>query len=149
MLIFFNFQEGTMSDYLVQKLSDELIYIRWHQTPGDKSRRDYLKDIQQLLDETTHPLYFISDLRHGRISDLNTLRALIKILDTDKYGGSSSFCEDPTTRFLAGAFEAFTGTIEGKDKTCDTPDEAVAFLETLKPGLTEHIDWKAVFLEEA
>ncbi|MBZ0308249.1 MAG: hypothetical protein K8I82_19445 [Anaerolineae bacterium] len=137
---------GKMTAYRFQKLSKELVYIRWEKTPNEKERDAFLKDIQRTLDESEGKLYFISDLRKGRISDLQSLRQLVQILlRSDKYAGGCSFSSDAKTKTLAGVFAKIADTQNVRDKDCETAEEALAFLETLCPELTKDIDWKNVF----
>ena len=67
-----------MVSYDIQRLSDELILIKWYQTPAANTgiEERYLQELKQLLDQSPHSLYFISDLRQGRIINVRTLRAL-------------------------------------------------------------------------
>lgn len=134
-----------MVAYTFQKLSNELIYIRWEKTPSDKEREAFLTDMQRTLDEAEGNIYIISDLRKGRISDLQALRQLVQILlRSDKYSGGCSFSSDSKTKAIAGVFAKIAGTQNVRDRDCETAEEALAFLESLKEGITKDIDWENV-----
>ena len=133
-------------DYEITQLSDELIFIRWYATPrlGSPSERQFLADLRALLDNTQQPIYFVSDLRNGRIINLSTIQKLGKLFNHTNWGGSTAFSSDPITSMMVGMFSRFAHREKPEDEIWNTPEEALAYLETIKPGLTEGIDWAAL-----
>lgn len=134
-------------DYQIIRLSEELVYIRWHRTPRLNSGVDtqFLADLQTLLDEAPKPQYFISDLRHGRITDMRSIRQLGQLTKHKNWAGSSAFSQDPITGILVQSFRTFSpGQLDTNDEIQAVPADALKFLEQLKPGITEGIDWDAV-----
>jgi hypothetical protein len=139
-------------DYQIIQLSDELIYIRWHHTPKPNSGADtqFLADLQKLLDEATTPQYFISDLRRGRIADMRSIRQLGQLTQHKNWAGSSAFSQDPITGLLVQSFRTFSpGQLATNDEIQAAPADALKFLEQLKPGVTDGIDWNAVINEDS
>ncbi|MBZ0298632.1 MAG: hypothetical protein K8J31_02780 [Anaerolineae bacterium] len=133
-------------------LSPELIYIRWNQTPQPGSGVDaqFLSDLQTLLEDAPQPVYFISDLRRGRITDMRTIQMLAQLARHKNWAGSTAFSQDPITSILVQSFRAFTRTDSASNDHIETtPEAALNFLNTLKPGLVDGIDWDAVIREEA
>jgi hypothetical protein len=134
-------------DYQIIRLSDELVYIRWYRTPRINSGVDaqFLADLQKLLDEATTPQYFISDLRRGRITDMRSIRMLGQLTQHKNWAGSSAFSQDPITGILVQSFRAFSpGQRDVNDEIQTTPADALRFLDQLKPGIIDGIDWDAV-----
>ncbi len=132
--------------YRIRNLSQQLILIHWEKTPNDQEREQFVKDVQHLLEAAENKLYVISDLRKGRISDLQTLRRLIEILQHKNYAGGTSFSSDVRTKLIAGVFAKLADTQNVRDKDCETLEEAMGFLESLSPGITKDIDWESVLL---
>ena len=134
-------------DYQIIQLSDELIYIRWYRTPRLNSGVDaqFLADLQKLLDEADTPQYFISDLRRGRITDMRSIRHLSQLTKHKNWAGSSAFSQDPITGILVQSFRTFApGQRDANDEIQTTPADALKFLDQLKSGITDGIDWDAV-----
>ncbi len=139
-------------DYQIIRLSDELIYIRWQRSPRFNSgvEGQFLAELQKLLDEAEKPQYFISDLRRGRISDMRSIKQLGQLTQHKNWAGSSAFSDDPITSMLVHSFRTFSpGQLETNDEIQTVPADAIRFLEQLKPGITESIDWETVIRNEA
>lgn len=132
--------------YSFRNLSKQLVLIRWEKTPNEKEREQFLHEVKRTLENAESPIYFISDLRRGRISDLQTIRQLIQILEHKNYAGSVSFSSDTRTKLIAGVFTKLANTEGMRDKDCETLEEAMGFLESLSAGLTKDIDWESVLL---
>jgi len=133
-------------DYEITKLSNELIFIRWHRSPSPSSKveRAFLDELRNMLDEANNPIYFISDLRHGRIINVLTLQRLAEIAQHKNWGGSTAFSSKSTTGDFVRTFAILSRQDEPADEHHDTPEAAVAYLERLKTGITDDIDWVKV-----
>lgn len=135
-------------DYTITKLSPELYYVRWLEAPqiGSSSERQYITDIHVILDETPMPIFVISDLRQGRISNAMVLRELGKLANHPKIAGSTGFSSDPVTSLMMGVFKQYANRVlRGTDhQTWETPEEAIVYLERLKPGITMDIEWDQI-----
>jgi len=138
-------------DYEILKLSDELYFIRWLHSPeeGAPSERHFIEDLKTRLDEADKPIYFISDLRLGRINNIKVLRELGKLSQHKHWGGSTAFSSDPLTSVVVGVFSRFAGNEHPEDEIWKIPEEAIAYLESLKPGITTGIDWQTVLQNES
>lgn len=133
------------TEYEFTALSDELILIKWFRSPSSpKVEQQYLDDLKHLLDTAKKPVYFISDLRLGRIVTIRTINHLGHLTAHANWGGSTAFSRDPITKVFVGTFQRFTGEQKSRNEMFDTPEQALAFMETLKAGLTEGIDWNMV-----
>lgn len=133
-------------DYEIIKLTEELVFIRWLRTPGKDSKVEdqYLSDLRRVLDESSKPLYFLSDLRQGRIADVRAIQKLGQLTKHQHWAGSTAFSSDPITALLVRSFKSFATKVNSRNEMQDTPEAALSFLETLKPGVTENIDWDQV-----
>ena len=140
-----------MMSYDIQRLSDELVLIKWHKTPAANTgiEERYLQELKQLLDQSPKPLYFISDLRQGRIINVRTLRALGQLTGHKNWAGSTAFSQNPVTKVLVNSFKSFAAEGDTNDEMQNTPEEALAFLEKLKPGLVRGIAWDNIIQEQA
>jgi hypothetical protein len=131
-------------DYEIIKLTDELVFIRWLRTPGRDSRVEdqYLSELRRVLDESPVPLYFLSDLRQGRIADIRAIQKLGQLTKHKHWAGSTAFSTDPITALLVRSFRSFATKVNSRNEMQTTPEAALSFLETLKPGITEGVDWE-------
>ncbi len=133
-------------DYEITKLTDELVFIRWLQTPAPASKvvDQYLIDLRAVLDESETPMYFLSDLRQGRIADVRSIQKLGQLTKHKNWAGSTAFSSDPITALLVRSFRSFATKVNSRNEMQTTPETALSFLETLKPGITEDVDWDTV-----
>jgi len=131
-------------DYEILTLSPRLVFIRWHHSPISTTEKQFLVDLKTLLDEADMPLYFVSDLRKGRIINVQTLQKLAKLADHENWGGSTAFSQSPTTADFVRVFATLAKQSSIKDEHQDTPEGALAYLERLQPGITDGIDWAAI-----
>lgn len=142
-------QDG--ENYTVRKLSDRLFLIAWLSSPMPnspdlKTFPDALKDI---LETATQQVYFLSDLRRGQISDIRTLQQMSDLTRHPKWGGSTAFSEGATSSMLVSTFVRMSQTTGGRNKQHRELAQAIAFLESLEPGLTTDIDWDTALETEA
>jgi hypothetical protein len=133
-------------DYEISRLSESLVYIRWLQTPSlnSASERQYLVDVTKLLDEASTPQYFVSDLRYGRIVTVTILRRLGGLTKHANWGGSTAFSSNPVTSIMVGFFSRFAHKERPQDEIWNTPEEALAYLESIQPNITADLDWNAI-----
>lgn len=136
-------------DYKITKLTDELVFIRWYRTPAPHMRAEeqYLKELEQLLNEADAPLYLISDLRKGRIANLRSIQRLSALTQHKNWAGSTAFSQDSVTSLLVHSFQIFAHNTQTRNEMQTTPEQALSFIESLKPGLTKDIDWVKVLTE--
>lgn len=136
------------SFYDLRQLSDELIFIKWYKAPNDFTRpeAEYIDDLRMRIIASPHPLYFLSDLRQGRIVDVAILQRLGSLTRHSNYGGGSAFSEDVISSMFVGVFSKFADVQKGSSVFYKTIDQALAYLEALKPGVTTTVDWQT-FIE--
>jgi len=139
-----------MSDYYrLQALTKELVFIKWYRLSKEdtRSKIHFIRDMEQLLDQAEAPLYFLSDLRQGRIVDVNILQKLGRLTLHKNYGGGSAFSEDVLSEIFVNLFSKFATPKQGDSVFYDKLEDALAFLESSKAGLAQNIDWNAVLAE--
>lgn len=132
--------------YKIRKLSDELVFIQWYITPALDSgiEKQFLQELQRLLDESAVPVYFISDLRRGRIVNIQALQQLGELTLHKNWAGSTAFSKDPITSLFVRSFKTFAWQTKSRNEMQATPEEALSFIASLKPGITDDVDWDAV-----
>lgn len=134
-----------MTDYEILQLKPNFYLVRWLQSPkiGAASETGFLETLRRMLDEAPEPLYLISDLRFGRISNALILRELGKLTQHPKFAGSTAFTKDPVTNLMVAVFKQYAQRVQNGEshETWETPEEAIAYLTRLAPGLTEDVDW--------
>lgn len=137
-------------DYKLIKISDDLVFIKWYRTPlvGADSEQQFLNDIELHLNQADRPIYFISDLRAGRIVNIDVLRRMAGLATHPNWGGGTSFSDNPLTSIFADVFARFAKRANRQDQIWYSPKEAIKFLETLKPGITEGIDWDRLLFDD-
>ena len=137
-----------VSFYDLRPLTDELIFVKWYKTANSLTRpeADYIDDLRQRLNASPQPLYFLSDLRAGRIMDVSILQKLGNLTRHPNYGGGSAFSEDVIASMFVGIFSKFATAEKGTSVFFKTISDALAHLEALKPGVASPIDWQS-FIE--
>jgi hypothetical protein len=139
-----------MSDYYrLRALTRELIFIKWYRMPSSetRSKTQFIKEMTQILDGADAPVYFLSDLRQGRIVDVSILQKLGGLTQHENYGGGSAFSQDVLSEIFVGLFSKFAAPKQGDSVFYDKLEDALAFLESTKAGLAQNIDWNAVLAE--
>lgn len=133
------------SYYDLRLATDELIFIKWYKTANDHTRpeSDYIDDLRLRITTSPHSLYFLSDLRQGRIVDVGILQRLGSLTRHQNYGGGSAFSEDVISSMFVGVFSKFADAKKGSSVFYKTIDQALAYLEALKPGVTTNVDWES------
>jgi hypothetical protein len=131
--------------YQIQFLSDALVFIQWTTTQPRYADEDaFISEMEDLLDDAGTPLYFLSDLRQGRISNPMVIVRLSQLTRHANWAGSTAFSENTLTHQFVRNFRNWTFSGSSNNEMHTTPDEAIAFLEHLKPGISEGIDWERV-----
>jgi hypothetical protein len=136
--------------YYLKALSEELLFIKWYKVPvGEATQPEshFIHDLKERLDTSPHPLYFLSDLRQGRITDVKILHQLGQLTRHANYGGGMAFSGDLISGIFVGVFSEFALPEKGTDVFHETIQDALAHLEAMKPGVTQVVDWAEV-LEE-
>jgi hypothetical protein len=131
-------------NYTITQVSPQLYFIQWRYEPTanmPEVERLFIADLRQRLEEAQHPIYYLSDLRKGRITNVKTLRELSEITQHEKWGGGTAFTQDSFSSILAKVFSTFVRYKNRNYLVWDSPEKALAYLETLQPGLTKNIDW--------
>jgi hypothetical protein len=132
------------SFYDLRQLSDELIFVKWYKTANESthSESEYIDDLRRRLTNSAQPLYFLSDLRTGRIIDVGILQKLGALTRHVNYGGGSAFSEDVISSMFVGVFSRFADAQKGSSVFYKTIDDALAYLEALKSDVTQTVDWQ-------
>ena len=132
--------------YEIQPLSKQLIFVRWFPQATSRSRpqSEYITEIAHLLNAATEPLYFLSDLRFGRITDVRLLQQLAKVTFHSSYGGSTAFSGSLLSELFVGVYSKFADPGEAENAFYKTLDQALGYLERIKPNITEGIDWQGI-----
>ncbi len=136
------------SFYDLRQVTDELIFVKWYKTanPFTHPESEYIDDLRRRLKESPHPLYFLSDLRQGRIIDVSILQKLGSLTRHVNYGGGSAFSENVISSMFVGIFSKFADAEKGSSVFYKRIDDVLAYLEALKPGVTAPVDWQ-IFTE--
>ena len=128
--------------YQIQQLNDHLIFIVWRRTPAKREAEKFIEELKGILEKAANPLYFLSDLRRGRIITVSVLRELGLLSHHPNLAGSAGFTRDPMSQLFAGTYHKMLTSTAEKNLIFDEPDEALAFLETMAQGITEKINWQ-------
>lgn len=138
--------------YTLKHLTPTLIFVKWFRHPDDSEHRrldmDYVKDLRTRMDAAEAPLFFLSDLRQGRIENIRIVQRLASLTTHANYGGGVAFSKrDLSANMMVGLFSRFTENDKGERVFFETLEQALARLEEMQPGVTGGVDWKA-FVEE-
>jgi hypothetical protein len=133
-------------DYQITCVSHRLVYIRWFRESDDPSAEaQFLDDLKYVLDSASGPVYTLSDLRDGRIDDVETVRKLAELTTSHpNYAGGTAFSQDAYTSMFVGLFSRYSHHTRRTSELWPTFEMALNFLETLAPGITQDIDWESL-----
>ncbi|MCE7946806.1 MAG: hypothetical protein DYG88_05190 [Chloroflexi bacterium CFX4] len=131
--------------YEIHQLTEQLLYIRWiaQAQPNCHPEGEYIADLRHRFDTATQPLYIVSDLRHGKITNVRILQQLGKLTFHPNFGGGTAFTENFTTTIYVSIFARFSAEAKRENDIFSSLSEALAHLESLKAGVTEGVDWEA------
>lgn len=138
-----------MDFYTIQCLKPTLYLITWHRTSnGLGTDNAYLDALKDILQQAEAPVYFISDLRHGRLVNMGSIKRLGKLTEHPMWGGSTAFTNNPVSRLHVSNFQRYTGNNLDHNPLLETPEEAIGFLESLQAGLTTDMDWESIIKKD-
>jgi hypothetical protein len=131
--------------YILLNITDELLFIKWYRSPSEdtKPQEDYVDDLRARMDASEFPLYFLSDLREGRIMDVSIIQRLGRLTHHPNYGAGTAFSKDVFSSMFVGVFSRFAKPEKGESVFYDKMEDSLAYLESFKPGLAHDIDWGA------
>jgi len=134
-----------MTSYTIYRLKDNLLYILWSRTPTITEAQQYVAKLQRILDaQQETDLYFMSDLRRGRIIDIRVIQMLSRLSQHERWGGSVAFTTDPVSRSFVNIFQNMITEHKERNMMFTEFEMAYSFLEQLEPGITQDIDWTAL-----
>lgn len=137
-------------DYQITPVSDQLIYIRWFRESDDPNAEEqFLRDLKHVLDSASRPVYTISDLRDGRIDDVETVRKLAEMTTSHpNYAGGTAFSQDAYTSLFVGLFSKYAHTRKTSE-LWPTFEMALNYLEARSPGISQGINWESLLSRPA
>lgn len=136
-----------MAHYRINVLNNHLVYIEWKSNPLRDEAYRFVDDLSSLLNNASQPMYFISDLRHGRIIDIRAIHQLSELTTHKNWAGSTAFSENPLSKLFTTTFRK--GIFKGGERNTffPTPEEAISFLEEMAPGVTEGVNWTEILTQ--
>jgi hypothetical protein len=131
----------------MQLFKADFLLIRWlsASAEGYQPQTDYIGQLRAYLEAAKQPIYCLSDLRHGRITNVRILQQLGKLTYHPMFGGRTAFAGDVGAEVYVGVFSHFASRPKREDTVHSSLEAALAYLEKLKAGITEGIDWSSVF----
>ena len=129
-----------MAAYMIQHIKPNLVYIRWTRNSKTADENLFIHELSNLLDNAEEVIYFISDLRKGRIIGMRAIYKLSQLTQHEKWAGSTAFSENPISRLFTNNFERNVANHDA-NVIYDHPEDAIAYLESLCTGITSNIDW--------
>ena len=109
----------------------------------------YIAELKQIFDTNEAGVFVMSDLRNGRIVDMRVIQQLSRLSQHKNCLGSVAFTKNPISKIFASDYRRFIPNEQELHTLVDTPEEAIAFLEGLKPALTQGIDWQKLLLKKS
>lgn len=133
--------------YIMKYPLPELVYIRWLKTPNTLEAQAFIQTLEDMLNAAPAPLFFISDLRQGRIVDIRIINQLSLLTRHPNWGGSTAFSANPISKLFVKSFQKQVAAVEETNTFYDTPEEAIAFIAHLLPDAAAQIDWEALLAD--
>ncbi|PJF43329.1 MAG: hypothetical protein CUN55_08990, partial [Phototrophicales bacterium] len=124
-------------------LKPNLVLVQWSAIPPLNAPiiHQWLKEMWDIVRNATEPVYFITDLRFGCVTDVRALKELAEIANHENCALGVGFSKSISSEVYAGLFARLS-----RDDTPlqDTLEAALKLLEEHHPGITHDIDWEAV-----
>lgn len=129
--------------YRITCLKPNLVLIQWFESPPDRSPdvAAWINELRDMVQRAGTPIYFLSDLRAGRVTDVNALFELAIISKHKNWAAGVSFSSNISSKVYAGLFARFS---QREQPIAGSLEAALHTLEAQHPGLTADIDWAAV-----
>lgn len=137
--------------YKILLLTPCLYYVKWFDIPKTNNplMNQYFFELNAILDSEEKPVYFLSDLRDGHITNAHLLIQLAKVLDHKNYGGGCAFGDNAMVQGDVSMFQYMQKMSRGHNtknslELFASHEEAIAHLETFEPNITKGIDWDEI-----
>jgi len=130
--------------YEFKWLNERLLLITWLQTPPPKVAHTFIEDLRDLVYSAENPFYILSDLRRGRIIDLRLVNEIAELSQHKNFAGSAAVSEGSISNLFTKTFEKSGQVKRETNMIFDRAEEAIGFLESLEPNLTQDIDWVTI-----
>ncbi|HEX3052271.1 MAG TPA: hypothetical protein VHP83_16545 [Aggregatilineaceae bacterium] len=130
-------------DYQITCVSDKLVFIRWFSEPESvKSENQFILDLRTVLDQAPYPIYVLSDLREGRLKNVETIRKLADLIEHHPhFATGTAFSQDIYTPLFVGLYSRYSHQAKTERGIWPSLEDALSFLESIAPGITKGIDW--------
>lgn len=125
-------------------LNDRLVFIKLDASISKVSTRNLVRDLHKLLNQSTILIYILADLRHGHIVDTQIFNRIRFLTGHRNWAGSAAFRRNPISDLTNTKFQLLNLLPHDRDVIFNIPEEAIAYLELLEPGLTDEIMWDKV-----
>ena len=129
--------------YRIKRLSPKLLYITLDAEPTPAADSTYVADLRKVLTEAEEPQYFLVDFRKHITTSIGTIGRLAELTKLKQFGASIAFSSDRIRQVYAGLFTQLS-RLPGPCTVFDIAEQAVAELESLKPGIMAGVDWKSL-----
>lgn len=137
--------------YKILLLYPCLYYVKWFNIPkpNDPLMKQYFFELNAILDSEEEPVFFLSDLREGHITNAHLLIQLVKVLDHKNYGGGCSFGDSAMVQADVSMFNYMQQMSRGNNRqqaneVFASPQEAIAHVEQRFPDIRSSVDWDEV-----
>lgn len=129
--------------YIITKLSERLYFIRWTEDATSDEASQFVIELRTILEQSTVPICFFSDLTRGCITQLDALRHLADLATHPNWNCSTSFASMSSSVF-SSLFGRLVSARQQSDQTFMNPQDALDYLERLVPGITDQLDWDTI-----
>lgn len=134
--------------YRLTQLNAQVVLITLTGDPTPQDDNQYVADVRRLLDAAPDRIYFVVDFRRSITSNVNTIRRLAQLTQHPKFGASVAFSSSRVRQVYAELYARLTASPQARD-FYDTPQAALAALDSIQPGIGAGIDWDAVLAQSA
>lgn len=133
-------------DFELHTLSDDLLFVRWRRDPTPASENALLSLLGMLLDEACNQLYLITDARDGILTSPRALRWMAELARHPQFGGAVAYGQKVVAGMYFDTFRRMAAPGDGLESMVQTVDEALDYLEALRPGITSAVNREALEL---
>lgn len=137
--------------YKILRVNPCLYYIKWFEIPKPNNpvMDQYFFELTAILDSEENPVYILSDLRDGHITNIHFLLQLARVLTHKNYGGGATFDDNVNAQkdvYMFNMIQNMNRSKNPRDGVAlfDNPEDALDHVELIQPTITQGVDWDEI-----
>jgi hypothetical protein len=131
--------------YVFTPINPDFYLIRWLRFPTVVEGMQFIRTLEDLLNNADHKLSFLSDLRKGYLKDVATINKLSRLATHPNWGHATAF-GSVGSQVYTGLYQKLIASPVKRSQgdTFFTLEQAISHLEALQAGITQGINLEEI-----